>query len=345
LTGKENYKRAIEFQNPEYLPCDMYADLNYIADKDTSKQERIRMLEKHFPDDLIGFIWCWIDRWEKRGGITYKHDEWGTEWIDDGKGLVTCGYPLEEGYHKLDGYTFPDIANLSRFKRADELIASHPDHYIIGTVWFTLWERLWMLRGMENMFVDYLDYPDEFEKLKGKILEINLAILDEWLKRDIDAIYFSDDWGGQRGMLISPDQWRRQYRDDYKRMFTKVRDAGKHVWLHSCGNVTDIIPDLIDLGVNVLNPVQPQAMDVDRLAREFGGHICFNGGVDVQGTMIHGNPEDIRGELRHLNDIFGRFSGGYIANTSHSIMPETPLGNVIALFEAYLELAGRQIPA
>jgi uroporphyrinogen decarboxylase len=341
MTGKENFRRAIEFRGPGYLPSDMYADLNYILDKDPAKQERVRALQKRFPDDLIGFMWCWIDRWEKREGVTLKHDEWGTEWIDDGKGLVTCGYPLEEGYRKLDNYSFPDPSDLSRFKRADELIASRPDHYIVGTVWFTLWERLWMLRGMENMFMDPFDHPDEFVWLKGKVMEINMAILDEWLKRDIDAVYFSDDWGGQKSLLISPEQWRRQYKDDYRRMFRKVRDAGKHVWLHSCGNVTDIIPDLIDLGVNVLNPVQPQAMDVERLAREFGGRVCFNGGVDVQRTMIRGRPEDVRAELFRLNDLFGRYDGGYIANTSHSIMPETPLDNVIALFEAYLELAGR----
>lgn len=95
--------------------------------------------------------------------------------------------------------------------------------------------------------------------------------------------------------------------------------------------------DLIHAGLNVLNPVQPQAMDVRVLAREYGGKVCFNGGVDVQGTLIHGTPQDVRGEVDNLVDLFGRCDGGYIGGTSHSIMPETPLDNVIALYQAFLQ--------
>ncbi len=90
-------------------------------------------------------------------------------------------------------------------------------------------------------------------------------------------------------------------------------------------------------GLNVLNPVQPQAMDVHYLAREFGGKVCFSGGVDVQGTLIHGSPQDVKQEVDDLVDLFGSYDGGYIGGTSHSIMPETPLDNVIALYEAFLE--------
>lgn len=341
MTGRENFRRAIEFGSPDYVPNDMYVDFGYVSDKDAAETARIKELLSRFPDDLAGFIWVWLDQWEKKNGVTCKHDEWGTEWIDDGNGLVTCGYPLEVGYEKMDGHAFPDPGNLARFARADKIIAEKPGHYKNGTVWFTLFERLWMMRNMENLFMDPYVYPSEFMKLKARIMEINMAVLDEWCRRDIDAVYFSDDWGGQNALLISPDDFRRYYYSDYKRLFRKVRDAGKHVWLHSCGNVTAIIPDFIDLGVNVLNPVQPQAMDVRMLAREFGGKICFNGGIDVQGTMIRGGAEDIRRELRMLVDLFGKYDGGYIVNTSHSIMPETPLRNVAVLFEEYLRLIGR----
>jgi hypothetical protein len=341
MTGRENFRRAIEFGSPDYVPTDMYVNFDYIWDKDEAETERINDLLTRFPDDLIGFMWVWLDKWEKVDGITYKHDEWGTEWVDDGNGLVTCGYPFSDGYEKMESHVFPDPGNLSRFARADKIISEKPDLYKNGTVWFTLFERLWMMRNMENLFMDPYVYPAEFLWLKDKIMDINMAVLDEWCKKDIDGVYFSDDWGGQNTMLISPNDFRKYYYNDYKRMFRKVRDSGKNVWLHSCGNVTDIIPDFIDLGVNVLNPVQPQAMDVQRLAREFGGKICFNGGIDVQGTMIHGNPEEIRRELHMLIDLFGKYNGGYIVNTSHSIMPETPLSNVTVLFEEYPKTIGR----
>jgi len=136
---------------------------------------------------------------------------------------------------------------------------------------------------------------------------------------------------------MEPEDWRRFYKPSHTRMFDRIRSGGVHVWMHLCGDVTAILPDLIEIGLDVLNPVQPQAMDVGRLAREFGGHVCFNGGVDVQGTLICGSPDDVKEEVHRLVDLFGRFDGGYIGGTSHSIMPETPLANVIALYEAFVE--------
>ncbi len=136
---------------------------------------------------------------------------------------------------------------------------------------------------------------------------------------------------------MNPDDWRKFYKPSYKRMFDRVHLGGGHVWMHLCGNVRAILPDLIDIGLNVLNPVQPQAMDTSELAKEFGGQVCFNGGIDVQGTLIQGSTEDVRREVHTLVDLFGKFNGGYIGGTSHSVMPETPLDNVVALFEAFAE--------
>ena len=136
---------------------------------------------------------------------------------------------------------------------------------------------------------------------------------------------------------MNPDDWRKFYKPAYATMFQRARDAGVHVWFHSCGNITAIIPDLINVGVNVLNPVQPQALDVRQLARDFGGKLCFYGGVDVQGTLIHGTPDDVKREVHELVGLFGSYDGGYIGGTSQSIMPETPLDNIIAMWEAFAE--------
>lgn len=194
-----------------------------------------------------------------------------------------------------------------------------------------------MLRGFENMLMDPYQNNLEFCRLRDTVVEFNLGMIDQWVDRDVNGVFFSDDWGSQRGLLMNPDDWRRYYKPAYKIMFDRVRASGANVWMHLCGNVTAILPDLIDIGLSVLNPVQPQAMDVRRLSREFGGKICFNGGVDVQGTMIQGTPNDVRREVHELVDLFGRFDGGYIGGTSHSVMPETPLDNVIAMYEAFLE--------
>jgi uroporphyrinogen decarboxylase len=339
MTGREAYKRAIEFGSPPYLPCTLGVDLDWLQDKDEAKRERVRELTARFPDDLLGGVSAACDGTVpiSAAGVTRWRDEWQTGWEDDGHGAKTESYPLECGYEALAHYAFPDPHLPGRFDAADELLGQRGDRYARSVVWFTLFERLWMLRGFENMLMDPYTNERDFCRLRDRIVEYNLAIIDAWIRRDVDAVYFSDDWGWQRGLLMRPDDWRRFYKPSYQRMFERVRSGGAHVWMHLCGDVTAIVPDLVDCGLNVLNPVQSQAMDVRWLSREFGGTLCFNGGVDVQGTLVRGTPDDVKREVHEMVALFGSLNGGYIGGTSHSIMPETPLDNVIAVFEAFAE--------
>ena len=339
MTGIENYHRAIEFKGPTYLPCTIGVELNWLYEKDEAKRKRIRELVTLFPNDMLGYINSARNATEpvQQAGVTRWTDEWQTGWEDDGHGAKTESYPLSQGYETLTSYTFPDPRLKNRFADADKQLNNRGKRYVLAVVWFTLFERLWMLRGFENMLMDPYLYESEFSRLRDCIVEYNLTIIDQWIERGVNAVFFSDDWGCQRGLLMSPDDWRRFYKPAYKRMFDRVSAGGAHVWMHLCGNITAILPDLIDIGLNVLNPVQPQAMNVRQLSREFGGKVCFNGGVDVQGTLIRGTPDDVKREIHELVSLFGKFDGGYIGGTSHSIMPETPLDNVITLFETFLE--------
>lgn len=339
MTGIENYNQTINFKGPAYLPCSINLNLDGMQEQHPAKGERIRELAAQFPDDLVGWVnaACNATEPESVDGVQRWTDEWQTGWVDDGHGAKTEFYPLSEGYHLLSNYTFPDPFRKDRFVEPDKRLNNRGERYVQAAVWFTLFERLWMLRGFENMLMDPYMNEDDFYQLRDRIVEFNLQIIDLWLERGVDAVFFSDDWGSQRGLLINPDDWRKFYKPSYKRMFDRVRAGNAHVWMHLCGNITSILPDLIEIGLNVLNPVQPQAMDVQELSREFGGKVCFNGGVDVQGTLIHGSPEDVKKEVHQLVNLFGRFNGGYIGGTSHSIMPETPLDNIIAMYEAFLE--------
>ena len=337
ISGRENYTRAIEFKSPQCLPVAVGCNLGWLYEQDEAKIAKIQDLMARFPSDVTSLNQGGphISGPTTENGVTRWVDEWGTGWEDDGHGGKTESYPLEAGYHLLESYTFPDPDLPGRFTDADEYLKDTGGRYVKCHVWFTLFERLWMLRGFNNMLVDPYVEPDNFCRLRDRILEINLALIAHWVERKVDGVFFSDDWGSQRGLLMNPDDWRRFYKPAYAAMFRRVRDGGAHVWMHLCGNVTAIIPDLIEIGLNVLNPVQPQAMDVHELSREFGGKVCFWGGVDVQGTLIHGTPADVKREVHELVDLFGRFDGGYIGGASHSIMPETPLDNVIAMCEAF----------
>ncbi|MDI7276620.1 MAG: uroporphyrinogen decarboxylase family protein [Anaerolineae bacterium] len=266
-------------------------------------------------------------------------DEWGVIWTDPAVPRVS-GHPLEVGWELLAGYRFPDPCAAGRYDPARQALAEHPGRYRLGLVWFTLFERLWFLRGFNNMLMDPYLYPGEFADLADRVDEFNLASIEAQADLGVDGIFFSDDWGSQLGLLMNPEDWRKWYKPRYRRLFDAVHRRGCHVWMHLCGNVTAIVGDLIDVGLDVLNPVQPQAMSVDALAREFGGKLCFFGGADVQGTLPHGTPDEVRREVQHLIDVFGRYNGGYIGSTSHGILPDTPPANVLALFQAFHDLCG-----
>jgi len=339
VSGRENFSRTIDFKSPKYLSNIIRVDLDWLSEKDDAKADRIHELQNQYPDDVLD----WLDvarnlsKPKVENGITRWIDEWGTGWEDDGFGAKAELFPLAEGYDFLKDYHFPDPHIPGRFEQVDLRLKDRGDRYVLASVWFTLFERLWMLRGFDNILIDpYLSEPD-FCRLRDRIVEHNLAIIDYWLERKVDGIFFSDDWGSQRSLLINPNDWRKFYKSSYEKMFDRVRSGGAHVWMHLCGNIEAILPDLFEIGLNVLNPVQPQAMDVGNLSKNFGGKICFYGGVDVQGTMINGTPEDVKREVNKLVELFGKFNGGYIGGTSHSIMPETPLDNVIALYEIFLE--------
>jgi uroporphyrinogen decarboxylase len=337
ISGTENFRRAIEFSSPEYLPLRVGCNPDNLYEKDPGKIRRIRELQALIPDDFLNWLGLWKKESEPtpvEGGTSWR-DEWGVGWVAKGLGHFADKHPLQEDFGLLETYRFPDPLRPDRFEEDDRKLKDRGDRYVEAHVWFTVFERYWLLRGFQNALTDPYLESRRFSRLQGRIMEIDLALIDLWIQRKADAIFFSDDWGSQEELLMDPRDWRRYYRPVYAKLFQRVRDGGAHVWMHSCGNVSAIIPDLIDMGLNVLHPVQPQAMDVDALAKEYGGKVCFCGGADVQGTLIRGTPAEIKAEIHHLIEIFGSFGGGYIGATSQSIMRETPLSNVIALYEAF----------
>jgi len=332
MTGKENVKKAIEFGKPEYLPIELNFDPNWMNEKNENKVIIIKELFDQLKQDILNpspFVHS-VGEIIREGNKSFWLDEWGTGWEDDGYGTKAVTFPLEDGYELLSDYKFP--------QPQDMLKENDGSKYVRANVWFTLFERMWMLRGFENMLMDPYINTSNFEYFRDKIVDFNLARIEEWLKLNVDGIFFSDDWGTQRGLLMNPEDWRKYYKPAYAKMFRKVREGDAHVWMHLCGDIRLILPDLIEVGLNVLNPVQPQAMDVNELAADFSGKVCFNGGVDVQDTLVNGTPDDVKQEVYKLVDLFGKYDGGYIGATSHTIMPETPLDNVIAMLEAFAEV-------
>jgi uroporphyrinogen decarboxylase len=152
-----------------------------------------------------------------------------------------------------------------------------------------------------------------------------------------DAIFLADDWGTQHRTMISPEAWAKHFKPAYAAMIELAHDRGLDVWFHSCGNIASLIPHWIDIGLDVISPLQAAAMDLPAVAAAYHGQITFFGGIDVQHNLVHGTRVSIREEVRSLLRMFRAREGRYMASPCNTIMPETPVENVWTLFEAIRE--------
>jgi len=231
----------------------------------------------------------------------------------------------------LEGYEFPNPRDQMFFEGIPRAIGRHPDLVRVFHVGFRLYERAWTLGGMTNLMMDFYDHPGFVHELLNAIADYNIAQIEEALKYDIDAVYFGDDWGQQRGLQMGPRLWHEFIYPVLKRMYGVVREAGKFVFIHSCGKVDELFEDLIAVGLNCFNPFQPEVMDVAALMRRYRGRLAFYGGLSTQRTLPYGSPDDVRRETQYLLEL-GR-EGGYIFAPAHAVPKDVPLENMLAFIE------------
>jgi len=266
-------------------------------------------------------------------------DEWGTRWghAFGGCGATPVDCPLKNwaGLDEYLAHGIPEARALGRLDSAVRLLQVHAAaKYCIGVIHLALFERLHAIRGMENVFVDFYQHGEEVRRLLDAISFYLVELLRYWAEIGADAVFLTDDWGSQTSLMISPAMWRKFFKARYAQVFAEAHKLGMDVIFHSCGNVTAIVDDLIEVGMDVLDPVQPGAMDIDEVARRFGGRCSFAAAVDVQHLLSHGSPQDVRDGVRRVQDTLGRpFGGGLLVGPANVITPEIPFENLRALFE------------
>jgi uroporphyrinogen decarboxylase len=214
-----------------------------------------------------------------------------------------------------------------------KLLRSHSDKYILVMFFGSHFEKANSARGIENFLMDMAGAPDFARSLLRKIIDMNVVMLENILASpEIDGVLLGSDWGSQRGLLMSPAVWHDMIRPGEQREYDLIHSYGKDVWIHSCGSIEPIIPALIEMGVNVLNPVQPEAMDIAQLKADYGSKITFWGAVSTQDLLPNGTPQQVKAEARRIRAMMAK-GGGYIFGPSQDLQDDVPVENIRALLE------------
>lgn len=264
-------------------------------------------------------------------------DLYGVRWQMNQKIPHILKSPMDKP--SFDYCVFPHIDQFfddNWYEKAMYFIKNNTDHFLVSMLGFGLFERSWILRGFENALMDSIVNPDFYLELIKRIYEQQMALLDRILNLPIDGIYFSDDWGDQNGIIIGAERWRKCFKPYYAQLYKKAHGSGKYVLNHICGSIAEILPDLIEIGLDVYESVQPEAKNNNpyRLKELYGKQITFWGGLGSQSIIPFGNPNEIKEEVKKLCKKMGK-GGGYILSCAKPLQPETPIENVIAIVESF----------
>jgi uroporphyrinogen decarboxylase len=295
-------------------------------------------------NDCVGVGACtapgFIHRQHPDGSTT---DEWGITTRETDLYNEMVAHPLAEieNVKDLEHYPFPDPLAAGRFDWAEETVKTYGEDYaLVGEQECTIFELSWYLVGLEKFLLDMALGNAYVFELLDRVMEFSLQQAARLIDLGVDIILFGDDMGDQNGMMISPAMWRSIFKPRMLHIFQTVKKLNPDIQIayHSCGSILPIIPDLIEIGLDILNPLQPLAagMDAKYLKSTYGEKLSFYGAIDIQNLLPRGSPREIKKTVKDKIAILGR-GGGYIVAPAHNIQPDTPLENIFAFFEAARE--------
>lgn len=286
----------------------------------------------------------WVGNNHAMEGIVHEHegeshtDFWGIEWVREGSFNQIKRSPLANADEQaVQHYAFPYEQTNRLLANMESVLANRGDYFVGCDISPCQLELLFRIRGMEDALLDLAAAPDTANTLLGKAGDFAVHLAEQACARfSLDWLWTGDDVGGQQSMMLSPQRWREMIRPRLARIFDVGKHHGLPVAYHSCGAIRPIIPDLIEIGLDVLNPIQCNCPGMEPLSlkREFGKELTFMGGVDTQDLLPRGGSVQVFKETRRLIEGMTADGGGYILAASHSIPPETPLENVFAMYAA-----------
>jgi uroporphyrinogen decarboxylase len=378
MTSRERVLAALNFQIPDRVPIDLggfqsgihkkaYLDLLDYLGKDEEivmldpvqqlvrpSEEILEMLRVDFryvsakgPDSFDGTI----RQNFRKGELWYDlRDEFGVVWSMPDKQQLYMDishHPLADAtLEDIASYPFPDGSDPSRFEGVREEVLKIRENtpYAVSTgIGGVVYETCWYLRGLERWFMDMMENPSFCEALLDKVLKFWLDYYTGFMKEIgdiVDVVMIGDDLAGQNGPLFQPEFYRSVVKPRQKKLVQHIRSlTNSKIWYHSCGAVVEYIPDLMDNGVDILNPVQitAQGMDPKFLKENFGKELVFwGGGIDSQHILPFESPDVVRSHVKANIETF-KPGGGYVFNNVHNIQAGVPPENIVAMYEAAYE--------
>lgn len=262
---------------------------------------------------------------------------------EDAKGMDSRRYladwkDLDEFIEKMPSPDKPEY-----FAGAAKVRKDNPDAFIVGMGFFCFYERLWTIRGMNDLLADFLLEPERVMRLTHAVRDYHLKVIQGYGEAGVDAFYTSDDMGTQTSLFFSPAVFRKFLKPAYAALISKAHSYDMKFWLHTCGNVTSIMEDLIEIGLDVIHPIQPYAMDTRVTVEAFGGRITFMPGIDVQHLLPHCTPDEVKLGTKALIDTFRRPDGGMIFSLSNAIHTDVSYENVQAFMQTAYEYGSQPI--
>jgi uroporphyrinogen decarboxylase len=263
------------------------------------------------------------------------------EFVDND--VARVGPPWWDWHQLGPDWNLPDVpsstaqvvgkGDYKRFFDSLKQVREKTGKYILVMVYGSHFEKANFARGIENFLADMAAEPAFAQKMLNRIIDKNMVMLENFLCADeIDGVLLGSDWGTQLDLLMSPDTWQNMIRPGEQREYDLIHGFGKDVWIHSCGNIERVIPSLVEMGVDVLNPIQPEAMDLKKLKQNYGSRLTFWGGISTQRALPFGTPEEVRNETVAVRDLLSA-GGGYILAPAQEIQNDVPVKNMLALIE------------
>ena len=323
--ARENLKKHLRIEDDELLLKRLGADIRRVGPRYVG------------PSDMMG----------AGGGGAAGRDFLGVVWKAVKNEYATYNEvaysPLTDAktVREIEEYSWPSVDWFDFSHLSEEIDGINRDQrYAVLFFAGGAFETPWYMRGLERFLMDLVECPDIAEALSFhamKFYKARALKAIEQSKGKIDMIGSGGDIGTQRGIMVSPDSWRKHIKPNSTELIRTFKDMGFVTFYHSCGSLVPVIEDLIEMGLDILDPIQPKAdgMNPENLIKNYAGRLSFHGGIDEQELLPNGTPEEVRKETERLIDILGS-DGGYIVSPSHAFQPDTPPENIMAIYDTAL---------